>query len=79
MKKTMLTFDLLVKFENEYITENYTDEQKRTIETDAKIAMFNRHCHLENNEEWTETDIFNDFLRILEIDKISVTPKTAEA
>lgn len=75
MRKSLLTYDILKRFEGEYYTDNYTEEQERKIESAAKIAMYNRHYHYEHNEKWTDEDIYNDFLRILEIDKISLTRK----
>lgn len=73
---SMLTFDVLMRFKREYITENYSEEQERRIESDAAIAMYNRHYHRKHKEEWTDEDIYNDFLRILRIDKIPLTRRS---
>lgn len=74
MRKTMLTFDLLTRFEREYQTAQYTLDELSEIETDARIAMFNRHSHYDNGENWTEDDIYADFLRCLNIGKITLIP-----
>ena len=74
MKKTMLTYKTLDRFENEYITENYTEKELERVEFAAYVANMNR-C---SNPEWTEADIFTDFLRVLTIEKIITTPKTIE-
>ena len=68
MKKTMLTYKTLDRFEAEYITENYTGAELESIELAAYVANMNRSSH----PEWTESDIFTDFLRVLKIDKITV-------
>ena len=73
MKKTMLTYKTLDRFESEYKTEHYTPEQIKTIEHAAYIANMNQ-C---NNPEWTEADIFADFIRVLGVHKIET--ETAEA
>ena len=73
MKKTMLTYKTLDRFEREYKTEHYTPEQIETIEHAAYVANMNQ-C---NNPDWTEADIFADFIRVLGIHKIET--KTAEA
>lgn len=73
MKKTMLTYKTLDRFEREYKTEHYTPEQIETIEHAAYVANMNQ-C---NNPEWTEADIFADFIRVLEVHKIET--ETAEA
>lgn len=68
MKMTMLTYKTLRRFEREYLTNQYTPEQIETIEHAAYVANMNQ-C---NNPEWTEADIFADFLRVLRIHKIEV-------
>jgi len=73
MKKTMLTYKTLDRFEREYKTEHYTPEQIETIEHAAYVANMNQ-C---NNPEWTEADIFADFIRVLGVHKIET--ETAEA
>ena len=73
MKKTMLTYKTLDRFEREYKTEQYTPEQVETIEHAAYVANMNQ-C---NNPDWTEADIFADFIRVLEVHKIET--ETAEA
>lgn len=71
MKKTMLTAATLDRFEKDYTTENYTPDEIGKIEFAAYVANMNA-C---NHAEWTESDIFNDFLRVLAIDKITVMKK----
>lgn len=66
MKKTMLTYKTLDRFEREYKTEHYTPEQIETIEHAAYVANMNQ-C---NNPDWTESDIFADFIRVLGIHKV---------
>lgn len=73
MKKTMLTYKTLDRFEREYKTEHYTPEQIETIEHAAYVANMNQ-C---NNPDWTESDIFADFIRVLGVHKIET--ETAEA
>lgn len=73
MKKTMLTYKTLDRFEREYKTEHYTPEQIETIEHAAYVANMNQ-C---NNSDWTESDIFADFIRVLGVHKIET--ETAEA
>lgn len=74
MKKTMLTYKTLDRFESENITENYTAQELERVEFAAYVANMNACAHA----EWTEADIYADFLRVLDIDKITVTPKTIE-
>ena len=74
MKKTMLTYKTLDRFEREYKTEHYTPEQIETIEHAAYVANMNQ-C---NNPEWTEADIFADFIRVLGIHKIETEPAEAD-
>jgi hypothetical protein len=74
MKKTMLTYKTLDRFETENITENYTAHELERVEFAAYVANMNCCTH----PEWTETDIYTDFLRVLDVEKITVTPKTAE-
>ena len=75
MKKTMLTYKTLDRFEAEYKTEQYTKAQIEAIEMAAYIANMNQSAH----RDWTGDDIFADFLRILDIDRIETVPaRTAE-
>lgn len=74
MKKTMLTYKTLDRFEREYKTEQYTPEQIKTIEHAAYVANMNQ-C---NNPNWTESDIFADFIRVLGIHKIETEPAEAD-
>ena len=71
MKKTMLTYRTLDRFENEYKTDHYTAAELEKISDAAYVANMNRCA----NPEWTDIDIFNDFLRVLNIDKIVVQQK----
>lgn len=71
MKKTMLTYRTLDRFEREYITENYTEKDIENIEFAAYVANMNT-C---NNPNWTQDDIFKDFLRILKIHKVEYMEK----
>lgn len=77
-RMTMLTFDILRRFELEYKTDCYNLDERSTIETDARIAMMNRHYHNEQGENWTNDDIYADFLRCLAIDKINLIPTEPE-
>lgn len=74
MKHTMLTDKTLTRFEVEYITSNYTAEEAEKIEFAAYVANMNECAHT----EWTESDIFADFLRVLAIDGITPTKKPAK-
>jgi hypothetical protein len=74
MKKTMLTYKTLDRFEAECITENYTEAEIEAVEHAAYVANMNTCAH----PEWTEADIFNDFMRVLSIHKITTTPKAIE-
>lgn len=71
MKKTMLTCKTLERFEAEYNTNQYTPDEIEKVEFAAYVANMNT-C---NHPEWTESDIFKEFLRVLSIDKITVTKK----
>lgn len=75
MTKTMLTYKTLDRFESEYKTAGYTGAQLEEIERAAYVANMNRNAH----EDWTDADVFADFLRVLAIHKIDVEPiQTAE-
>ena len=74
IKKTMLTYKTINRFEAEYITNQYTPSEIEVIELAAYTANMNECAHL----EWEESDIFNDFLRILKIHKIAVVKKETE-
>lgn len=71
MKKTMLTYRTLDRFEREYKTEHYTNHQTAKIELAAYVANMNKASH----PEWNEKNIFEDFLRVLKIDKIDLMEK----
>ena len=75
MKKTMLTYKTLDRFEAEYKTEHYTKAQIEAIEMAAYIANMNQSAH----RDWTEEDIFADFLRVLDIDHIKTAPMRTAA
>ena len=68
MKITMLTWDTLRKFERECITEHYSKQQCKLIEDAAYVANMNRN----SNPKWTESDIYNDFFRVLKLHGIAV-------
>lgn len=76
MKKTMLTYKTLDRFEREYETAQYSADEIETIEHCAYVANMNQ-C---NNPEWTETDIFADFMRCLNspYKHITVIPKNTD-
>ena len=67
----MLTYRTLDRFERDYKTEHYTKQQIAKIELDAYVANMNRVSH----PEWNERNIFEDFLRVLKIDKIDLIKK----
>ena len=71
MTKTMLTYRTLDRFERDYKTEHYTKQQIAKIELAAYVANMNRVSH----PEWNERNIFEDFLRVLKIDKIDLIKK----
>ena len=71
MKKTMLTYRTLDRFERDYKTEHYTEEQIAKIERAAYVANMNTVTH----PEWNERNIFEDFLRVLKINKIDLIKK----
>lgn len=75
MTHTMLTDKTLTRFEAGYITSNYTAEEAKKIEFAAYVANMNECAH----PEWTESDIFADFLRVLAIDGITPAKKPAKA
>ena len=71
MKKTMLTMRTLDKFEDEYKTEQYKPEEIEVVEHCAYVANMNEISH----PEWTEADIFADFLRcVVDVHHIAVEP-----
>ena len=76
MKKTMLTYRTLDRFEREYETAHYTAAEIETIELCAYVANMNQ-C---NHPEWTDADIFADFLRCLAspYKHIDIIPKNPE-
>ena len=71
MNKTMLTYRTLDQFERDYKTEHYTSQQIAKIELAAYVANMNKASH----PEWSEKNIFDDFLRVLKIDKIDLMKK----
>lgn len=69
MKKTMLTYKTLDRFEAENdVLGFYTNEQIEKIEYCAYVANMNRSAH----PDWTDDDVYDDFLRVLAIEKIPV-------
>ena len=74
MKKTMLTYRTLDRFEEEYKTEQYSEPEIEKIEHAAYVANMNTCAH----PEWAEDDIFSDFLRVLGIDHIETAAKADE-
>lgn len=72
IKKSMLTCDTLYRFEAENDISIYDADQVKRIEDAAYVANMNKCGH----PEWTEEDIYNDFLRVLGIHKIEITPLT---
>lgn len=63
MKKTMLTYETLKKFEGEFVTEMYTEEEIKKIEFCAYVANM--------GDRGTEEEIFKNFLRVMRIEGIS--------
>lgn len=76
MKKTMLTYKTLDRFEREYETAQYNADEIETIEHCAYVANMNQ-C---NHPEWNENDIFADFLRCLAspYKHIAIIPKNTD-
>lgn len=71
MKKTMLTYRTLDRFEDEYKTEQYTEEQIRMIEHNAYVANMSTCAH----PEWTEEDVYNWFMYCMtETDHLELVP-----
>lgn len=68
MKKTMLTYRTLDRFEAEYITTEYSETEIAKIEHAAYAANLNGSCG-----GWNEDEIYADFLRILAIYHIRLT------
>lgn len=68
MKKTMLTWDTLHRFETEYRTDRYSEDEIEKIEHAAYVANMNRI----SNPEWTKEDVYKDFFRVLEIHRVAV-------
>lgn len=68
MKMTALTDKTLRRFETENVTDCYTAAETKLIECAAYVANMNECAH----PEWTEADIYNDFLRVLEWHEIPV-------
>lgn len=71
IKRTMLTYKTINRFEAEYVTDQYTSSEIEKIELAAYVANMNNCAH----PEWTGSDIFNDFLRVLKNHKIAVVKK----
>lgn len=63
MKKTMLTYRTLDRFEREFVTELYTEAEIEKIEYCAYVANL--------GNEGTEEEIFKKFLRVMRIEKIT--------
>ena len=68
MKKTMLTYRTLDRFEAECKVSHYDAEQIEKIELAAYVANMNQCAH----PEWTDADIYKDFFRVLDIHKVEV-------
>lgn len=75
MKKTMLTYKTLDRFEGEYKTEQYTAAELEKIEFAAYVANMNASQH----SEWSEDDIYNEFFRVLGVDHIETEAKEPTA
>lgn len=75
MKKTMLTYKTLDRFEDEYKTEQYTAAELEKIEFAAYVANMNASQH----SEWSEDDIYNEFFRVLGVDHIETEAKEPTA
>lgn len=71
IKKTMLTYKTIDRFNAEYITNRYTPCEIKAIEDASYVANMNNYAH----PEWRDDDIFNDFLRVLKNHKITVVKK----
>lgn len=71
MKKTALTYDTLTTFEKRYVINLYNSRHIERIEHAAYCANMNRNAH----ENWTDEDVFSDFLRILDVDGIRLHRK----
>ena len=74
IKKTMLTYKTIDRFNAEYITDQYTTSEIKAIELASYVANMNNYAH----PEWRNDDIFNDFLRVLKNHKITVVKKKTE-
>lgn len=68
MKKTMLTSKTLDRFERETNVDLYTPTEIRAIELAAYVANMTAG----NHPEWDENNIYNEFVRVLAIDKIEI-------
>lgn len=75
MKKTMLTYKTLDRFEDEYKTEQYTAAELEKIEFAAYVANMNASQH----GDWSEDDIYNEFFRVLGVDHIETETKEPTA
>lgn len=70
MKMTALTYTTLHRFELENVIDCYTEKEIETIEYAAYVANMNECAH----PEWTEQDVYNDFLRILSYHELPIYP-----
>ena len=61
MKKTMLTYKTIEKFEREFIT-NYTEDDEKKIDYCAYVANI--------GAEGSEEEIFKNFLRVMRIENV---------
>lgn len=68
MKKTMITSKTLDHFERETSVDLYTPAEIKAIELAAYVANMTAG----NHPEWDENDIYNEFVRVLAIDKIEI-------
>lgn len=68
MKKTMLTSKTLDRFERETNVDLYTPTEIQAIELAAYVANMTAG----NHPEWDENNIYNEFVRVLAIDKIEI-------
>lgn len=70
--KSMLTLDVLSRFEQEKDSNFFTEDICRTAEHAAYVAMMNRHKNAADHAGiWTADDIYNDFIRVLSIHGVS--------
>ena len=71
-EKTVLTQEVLNRFEQEKDDSTFTEEICRTAEHAAYVAMLNRHEFAErHNGIWTMDDVYNDFIKIMALHGIA--------